>query len=141
LAKKTPPCPEYPEWTTAKYFSLIRTGLRGAFSRWPPKHEALKAVKEVVPVMDGEEQARYKTGQRAGQLKYTTRYRCAACDNLFPIKEVETDHIVPAGSLKTYDDVVPFIQRVLCPVEGLQVLCKTCHREKTNAERRKNKTT
>jgi len=142
VGRKTPPCPEYPEWTTAKYFSLIRTGLRGAFSRWPPKHEALKAAKQTVPVLDADgNHLCYKTGQKKGQLKYTTRYCCAACDNLFPVKEVETDHIVPAGSLRTYEDIVPFIQRLLCPVEGIQVLCTTCHKEKTKNDRERNKTT
>lgn len=62
-------------------------------------------------------------------------YKCAECKKWHKAKDVSVDHIVPAGSLNTYDDLVPFVQRLFCSVEGLQVLCRTCHNTKTQQER------
>ena len=58
-----------------------------------------------------------------------------AMGELFTNKEVEVDHIVPAGSLKTFDDLPEFVERMFCEADGFQVLCKPCHQLKTNAER------
>lgn len=48
-------------------------------------------------------------------------------------KEVQIDHIEPAGSLKGFDDLPGFVERLFCEVDGLQVLCKDgCHNKKTH---------
>ena len=53
-------------------------------------------------------------------------------------KEISVDHIVPAGSLKTYDDLPGFVERLFCEEDNLQILCKdNCHQAKTNKERKK----
>ncbi len=63
-------------------------------------------------------------------------YLCALCKAIFPPKEVAVDHVEPV--------VVPgmgeyhwttYIERLFCPVNELQVLCKACHAAKTKAER------
>ena len=104
------------KWTEARYFSFIRSALRSAFRKWGPKHEAKQAAK----------------------VAYNT-YKCAVCDGWFGTKEVEVDHIVPAGSLRTFDDLPGFVERMFCEVEGFQVLCKECHQAKTNLEKAKRK--
>ncbi len=64
-------------------------------------------------------------------------YKCAHCGGWFPEKEIAVDHIVPAGSLKSFEDVGPFAQRLLfCGPEGLQILCDKDHNDKTQAERK-----
>lgn len=50
-------------------------------------------------------------------------------------KDSKVDHIDPAGSIKCWDDIGPFIKRLLCEEDGLQVLCRKCHDEKTQQER------
>lgn len=100
------------QWTEARFFGFIRTALRQAFQKWGPKHEAKKAAK----------------------VAYNT-YQCAACDGWFGTKEVEVDHIVPAGRLSAFDDLPGFVERMFCEREGFQVLCKTCHQAKTANER------
>lgn len=100
------------KWTEARYFGFIRSALRSAFRKWGPKHEAKAAAK----------------------VAYNT-YQCAACDGWFGTKEVEVDHIVPAGSLKCYDDLPGFVERLFCEAQGFQVLCKDCHYHKTQAEK------
>lgn len=103
-------------WTEARYFGFIRSALRSAFQKWGPKHEAKKQAK----------------------VAYNT-YVCAHCTKWYASKEIEVDHIEPAGSLKTYSDLPGFVERMFCEAEGFQVLCKTCHQVKTNQEREERK--
>jgi len=107
-------------WTESRYFQFIRTALRGAFSRYPVKYQVLKASQ------------RYVTGQRH---KY--EHQCAECNEWFKGKEVQVDHIKPAGSLKCYDDLPSFVSNLFCEADNLQVLCKSCHKTKTAEERKK----
>lgn len=103
-------------WTESRYFQFIRTALRGAFTRYPPKYQALKEAQR---------------GTRPNT------YECAECNELFKAKEVQVDHIEPAGSLKTYKDLPAFVERMFCEADNLQVLCKPCHKVKTAEERKK----
>ena len=100
-------------WSEARYFGFIRSTLRAGFTRWGPKHQAKRDA---------------KVGYNA--------YECAACGETFGNKDVEVDHIVPAGSLKTFDDLPGFVERLFCESDGFQLLCKPCHQEKTNRERK-----
>lgn len=99
-------------WTEARYFGFIRSALRSAFQKWGPKHEAKKRAK----------------------VQYNT-YVCAHCDKWYASSQVEVDHIKPAGSLKKFDDLPGFVERMFCEAEGFQVLCKECHQVKTNKEK------
>ena len=103
-------------WTEARYFSFIRSALRSAFQKWGPKHEAKKLAK-----------------------RGYNQYECAHCGEIYGNKDTEVDHIQPAGSLKAYDDLPAFVERMFCEVDGFQVLCKACHQVKTNAERKARK--
>ena len=103
-------------WTESRYFQFIRSALRQAFSRYPVKYQAKDAAKRELK-------------EKKGRQKY--EYQCARCLRWYPNKEVELDHIVPAGSLKTYDDLPGFVERMFCEADGLQVLCRECHLEKT----------
>lgn len=111
-------------WTEARYWQFIRSALRQAYSRYPAKFQAKKAVERTV------------TGKRH---KY--EYKCAECEEWFQGKEVQVDHIVGAGALSSYDDIAGFAERLFCEAEGMQILCKPCHQLKTNAERAARKET
>jgi 5-methylcytosine-specific restriction endonuclease McrA len=68
------------------------------------------------------------------QMKW--EYLCAHCKGWFPDKETQVDHVVPVGSLRSFEDVGSFAQRLLFPSnDELQVLCKADHQAKTNRER------
>jgi hypothetical protein len=54
------------------------------------------------------------------------------CKGWFPQKEVEVDHIVPVGSLLSFEDIGGFVERLLCELDGFVVLCKQCHKVKTH---------
>lgn len=86
--------------------------LRRATYRWKERGEALKS-------------ARIERGL----------YKCASCFQDFKAKEVQLDHIYPVVDPKIgWIDWNTFIQRLFVFKEGWQVLCKTCHDEKTMLE-------
>lgn len=109
-------------WTEARYFSFIRSCLRSGMMRYPAKQKVKKAAERTV------------TGKR-----HRFEYHCAVCKGWFQGKMVEVDHKVPAGTLKTYDDLPRFVENLYCEPEDMQVLCKPCHQKKTNDERKARK--
>ena len=107
-------------WTESKFFSFIRSALRRAFTKYPNKYKALNAARRVKK-------------HAKGRQKW--EYRCASCTRFYAGKSVQVDHIIPAGSLRSFSDLPDFCSRLFCSVEGLQVLCHRCHTVKTNTER------
>lgn len=108
-------------WTEARWRSFVRSALRGAFRRWPPKFDVLKNAavdKRINPA--------------SGRL--AMHYKCAKCGELFPLRQVQVDHIKQIGPLTTWD---AFINKLFCEARNLQVLCKVCHKAKTKKERLK----
>ncbi len=104
-------------WTTARFFSFIRSNLRRLSRKWGPIVQHAMAV------------ARRKyTGPNK---KQKWEYQCSCCRHWFLARLVQVDHIEACGSLKSWDDVVPFLKRLLVEVEGLRVLCKRCHHLRT----------
>lgn len=90
--------------------------------------------------------ASYRSPTRSQVLKEARRtrnnYVCADCSEVFPRKAVAVDHKEPVVPVTGWDSFDGFICRLFCPSTGLQVLCKPCHKEKTNEEnkvRRENK--
>ena len=115
------------KWTPARYRTFIVSALRAASRRWPPKHETLQEA-------------------YAGQLtnpktkRISKHYKCKACEQIYPGKEVQVDHIEPVVSttagFTTWD---AFIERLFCEKENLQVLCSPCHDIKTQKEKDESK--
>lgn len=111
--------------TESEYFSKIRSALRNAFRYWKP---ALKAL----------EKASRKNQSSNKKLK--KEYQCKMCLQWWPRKSVEIDHIIECGSLRSYEDIAPFLQRLTTEdVNGFQVLCKDCHKKKTVSVRNNKK--
>jgi 5-methylcytosine-specific restriction endonuclease McrA len=78
-----------------------------------------------------------KINESSGRL--AEHFECNECHNLFPAKLVVVDHIesvVPLTGFVSWDDV---IKRMYCSSEGLQVLCKECHKIKTKEENSQRK--
>lgn len=87
--------------------------------RWPPKYEVIKKA-----------QRPYK-GPNPRQ-KY--EYQCSRCSGWFALKNVEVDHITPAGKLNGFDDLPGFVERLFVGVRKLRLLCKPCHKVVTKGE-------
>lgn len=107
-------------WSEARYFGFIRSGLRRMSARWPVKYQVM------------EESRRKYTG---GDKRTKWEYQCAHCKGWFKGKDIQVDHIVPAGSLKTFEDLPKFVSTLFCEKENLQTLCTSCHNIKTQEER------
>lgn len=106
------------QWTEARFEGFIRSALRQASTRWPPRYQVL-----------GDAFTRVKTNKKSGRK--AKHFRCATCKGEFPQKEVSVDHTKPIGSTKSWDK---YIEALFCEKDNLQVLCKPCHKDKTNKE-------
>ena len=109
-------------WTEAQYFGAIRSALRSKFRWWRPSTEALNKSR------------RKYTGTNKLQR---WEYCCAECGKWHLRKNVEIHHIVPCGSLNSYEDIAGFIQR-LTPekADAYAILCKACHIQITKEQRK-----
>jgi hypothetical protein len=114
--------------TESSYMSFFRGQLRRAWSRHPMRIELMKSRRLEVP-----EEERERLGNR---IKHC--YECESCGKLYAAKNIEVDHITPAGSLKTKEDLGSFASRLLFVMpEDLQLLCKgLCHPVKSYMDAR-----
>jgi len=62
------------------------------------------------------------------------KYECNMCKLLYRRKEIQLDHVVPIIPVEGFDDWNGVVPRMFVQCDGYQVLCKTCHKEKTNDE-------
>lgn len=115
MANKTPPHSEYPQWTEARYRQFIRSALRKAWAKWPPKFELLRENRKTVK-----------------NKRHKYEYKCAACKKWYQQKDIQVDHRTPVGSDKDWNT---FIRGLFVGKDKLQILCKPCHLVKTNKEK------
>ena len=106
--------------TESAFWSLIRSALRQKSRWWKPITLAKQRAKR-----------EYKGPNKRQKFEY----QCNICKQYFPEKDVDVDHIVPAGTLSCSQDLPGFVERLFCEVEGLQTLCETCHNIKTQNEK------
>lgn len=113
------------EWTEARYNGFIKSALRAASQKWPPRNQCIK-------------DARVRRGW----------YKCDGCGNEVPatlppkpgnkkrIKNIVADHIHPvidpATGFVGWEEV---IKRMYVERDGFQALCHACHSVKTQEER------
>lgn len=121
--KKKKECPYAGgRYTESQFWGFIRSALRQKSRRWPPVYQALADAR--------------RPSENTNNKRLKWEYICASCKQWKPQKEVAVDHITPAGSLKSYDDLPGFVRRLFCEIDGLQVLCDECHSIKTLQERK-----
>ena len=106
--------------TESAFWSFIRSALRQKSRFWKPITECKLAARRL-----------YKGVNK--RQKY--EYQCNVCKNWFIEKKINVDHINPAGSLNSSQDLPSFIERLFCEVDNLQVLCEKCHDKKTKADK------
>ena len=108
-------------WTTARYFSFIRSALRKAWNKYPVKYHV---------------KAKASRPYRGPDKRRKKEFQCNVCKGWFADKEVAVDHIQPCGSLKAYEDLPQFVATLFCEEDNLQVICTACHSIKTQEERK-----
>lgn len=110
-------------WTQAMLMSRIRSALRRIWMYYKPRVAAKKMAERTV------------TGKRH---KY--EYKCESCKKWWKSKEVEVNHRIPAGSLKSFEDLPGFCDRLFCEdPKGYAVMCKSCHAKETAKQREERK--
>lgn len=107
--------------TESAFWSFIRSGLRQKSRWWKPITECKLAAKRT-----------YKGPNKRQKFEY----QCNQCKNWFPEKQINVDHIEPAGSLNCAADLPGFVERLFCEQDKLQVLCTKCHDAKTKSEKK-----
>jgi len=105
--------------TEAAFWSFIRSALRQKSRWWKPVTKCRELAK------------REYHGSNKRQ-KY--EYQCNYCKKWFSAKEINVDHIIPAGNLNSGKDLEGFVERLFCEIDNLQCLCKTCHDSKTKTD-------
>lgn len=107
--------------------AAIRGAIRRTFSRSPVVRQVLQKVRREVP--------RYcKDGTRA--KKDSVQYQCQTCKEYVGSTKVAVDHIEPVIEETGFVDWNTFVTRLFCGPENLAPICETCHKDKTNRERR-----
>ena len=111
--------------TESQYWGKIRSALRKAFQYWKPMQIAL------------DQASRKYEGPNKLQKK---EYQCAHCSGWFKRTEVQIDHIIECGSLRSFEDIEGFLRR-LTPEDpaAFDILCKPCHLAKTKEDKQKKK--
>ena len=114
-------------WTPGRVKAFITSTIRSGFRRWPPKYEVLSKAK-----------VGKKINKATGRM--AEHYKCAKCKKHFVAKDIQIDHIEPCIDPKvgfvSWDE---YINRMYCDASNLQALCKSCHKKKTDAERKARK--
>lgn len=106
------------------FWSFIRSTLRQKSRWWKP-----------IAVCKMNARRLYKGTNK--RQKY--EYQCNKCKKWYAEKEINVDHIIPAGSLNCADDLPQFVERLFCEKDNLQVLCTGCHDKKTLKEKQLKK--
>jgi 5-methylcytosine-specific restriction endonuclease McrA len=110
------------EWTEARVRSFITSVLRAGSRKWPHIYMALNEAK-----------TEKKVNVASGRI--AQHFLCAMCKNDFSSTNVQVDHklpvVCPTEGFVSWD---VYIERLFCPKENLQVLCKPCHAIKSLSE-------
>jgi 5-methylcytosine-specific restriction endonuclease McrA len=108
--------------TESAFWSFIRSTLRQKSRWWKPITQCKMSSRRA-----------YK-----GPLKRQKfEYQCNECKQWYPEKNINVDHIIPAGTLRCSNDLPGFVERLFCESDNLQVLCSACHDKKTKDEKSK----
>jgi hypothetical protein len=102
--------------TESVFWTFIRSALRQKSIYWKPIRQCKLNSRR--PYKGINKQQKYE-------------YQCNECKNWYAEKNINVDHICPAGSLNSAQDLPGFVERLFVEIEGLQILCTICHNKKT----------
>lgn len=107
--------------TEAAFWAFIRSALRNKSRYWKPITQTKMNARRA-----------YSGPNKRQKFEY----QCNHCKKWFAEKDINVDHIIPAGTLTCANDLPGFVERLFCEVNNLQVLCEKCHDVKTQKERK-----
>lgn len=99
-------------------FEWIKRHIEMASIKWPPRAAALRKASRISQLAD---------------KRTKWERQCNHCKGWFKTSQIQLDHVVPKGKYepKTFRK---WLDRLLCPETGFQVLCIPCHKKKTATE-------
>ena len=110
------------KWNAVRVKNFIISLLRAGSRKWPPRASVLNRAK-----------TEKKINAKSGRL--AQHYQCAECNKDFPMTQIQVDHIQPVVSTEDgFIDWNTYIPRMFCDENNLQVMCKPCHKKKSNLE-------
>lgn len=113
--------PGVPWKTESAFYGWVRGQLRKGWSRHPVKNLYLQ-------------NNRYKQDNGKGRMVW--HLDCEHCNKATKQTQIQVDHILPAGSLKTTEDIGKFVERLFfVTFDTIRVVCIPCHQIITYAER------
>jgi hypothetical protein len=98
--------------SNAAFFGWLRSRLRKMSQAWKPIQQVRKEAK-----------VSYIGDNKRRKFSYV----CNKCKTAVSDKECAVHHIIPAGSLKSFEDLAGFCERLFVEKEGLILLCHKCH--------------
>lgn len=104
----------------AAFFAMLRSALRQKSRWWKPIQQC---------------KINSRRSYKGKNKRQKWEYQCNICKNWFSDKQIQVDHIKPAGQLNDFKDLPGFVKRLFCEVKNLQVLCSDCHHIKTQNEK------
>lgn len=121
-------------------FERIKAVVRVVFRQSPQHKQCMENARVELP-------PKLKNDGTPGK-RNTIRYKCTLCNELFPSKYVNVDHIeeiIPLHVPRDDIDYNTLVRSIFCDIKNLQILCsipmihndnnKSCHLKKTNEEK------
>lgn len=110
--------------TPKAFFAWLRGESRRIWANYPLRNEYKSSQLEAVAPHHGITNTRVK---KVG--------KCNQCKEWFAASHLEIDHITPAGSFTNWNEWLVWMTRLLCSTDNMQLLCKSCHKTKSYADR------
>lgn len=99
------------------FFTFLRGCLRKAWSRHPVKLNLIKKLRKQIT-----------NPNHKGNKPTVWGATCSMCNNDFVLKDINVDHITPAGQLNCTEDIQGFVERLLYVTEDdLRLVCRDCN--------------
>ena len=131
MAKKGIINPKY-NMTDAAFFGKIRSMLRKEWRHSQPYKDAIKRAKKPYT---GPGRRKFSIACEQCKTEYAIGERIkvesAIKGKMKEVLAYNIDHKTDAGSLKSFEDLSGFAERLFCSPDELQVLCYHCHHIKT----------
>jgi hypothetical protein len=107
VAEKGPDSQYYRQW--------LRSSLRRGFKKWPSYYTKNATTRTLS----------LKAKDKAGRERWMNHKQCEVCKGWFTTRDLNQDHILPAGSLLSVEpeEVGQFVLNLYCSIHNLRYVC------------------
>lgn len=119
--------------TEAAFFGKFRAAIRKEWRNSKMYKDVVLAAR--IPCTDGSRKKWVVPCAECGEVHYLDqRIKVPTADGkkMKDVPAYQRDHLIDAGSCRTFREVGEFAEKMNCPPEELQILCYFCHDKKTH---------